>query len=643
MQPDALLSEVERQQKYLALLPEHYAFPLFNARQAVESQRRSGYKDTAAAAREIVDNAIEAGASNIDVIFDAGRGGSGRRYVSAVAFIDNGSGMVPEMARYALSWGGGSHFDDPSFIGRFGFGLPNASINQTRRVEVYTRTAANERFTMVYLDINDLDPFGMQSVAEAREAELPGFVQRHLKKSDTSLDHGTVVVWCAPDRLTYRSPAHLKEHLLDDFGVTYRYLLHRDGHNVTDRFAAICVEGVMVEAADPLFLMPGTRLYLPPEEGGANLVEDLTIPVKYAADAGTGEFRLTRLTDQGEIDEIGDGPVISTIQVRIGRLPVGFAVGRKSRSGPTTDANRRFDIRKSHRGMSFVRAGRELQTVDVFPRSVQDVASGLGDWPLLQAYAYHWGVEVRFGPELDDVFGITNDKQGVRPIEDFWRVLAQEKVDDLVRREQAWQTKSREKKENEAVTPEDAGVPTDAEHAAEAADVALGKRPKVPERHLPAAREAAQREAEQRAGQSGAPVDEARRALDQETKRRRNRLVFVDQEHGPFYEPSWNGAQIQVNVNRRHPFYEVFYADLLKSATGKRPRAALDLLLIALARTELTVEDPDMELWFSAQRKHTWSPFLDTALRDLARRMSSGEEPDDAVDVLGGEDERPSR
>ena len=64
---DALLSELERQEKYLAQLPENYEFPLFNARQAVESQRRRGY-DTAAASREIVDNATEAGASRVDVV-----------------------------------------------------------------------------------------------------------------------------------------------------------------------------------------------------------------------------------------------------------------------------------------------------------------------------------------------------------------------------------------------------------------------------------------------------------------------------------------------------------------------------------------------------------------------------------------------
>ena len=51
--------------------------------------------------------------------------------------------MVPTMARYALSWGGGTHFNDPTGIGRFGFGLPNSSINQTRRVEAYAPALSN--------------------------------------------------------------------------------------------------------------------------------------------------------------------------------------------------------------------------------------------------------------------------------------------------------------------------------------------------------------------------------------------------------------------------------------------------------------------------------------------------------------------
>lgn len=134
---DRLLTEVQRQEKYLAELPADFSFPLFNSARAVESQRQSGYRTTASAAREIVDNAIEAGAKRVHVIFDYPEERKTRQRrdaVSAVAFIDDGSGMVAKMARYALSWGGGTHFDDPDFIGRFGFGLPNASINQTRRV-----------------------------------------------------------------------------------------------------------------------------------------------------------------------------------------------------------------------------------------------------------------------------------------------------------------------------------------------------------------------------------------------------------------------------------------------------------------------------------------------------------------------------
>src|SRR5690349_3104705 len=108
MTSDRLLSEIERQQKYLDRLPEDFPFPLFNARQALESQRASAYASTAAASREIVDNALEAGASEVHVVFEEGRSGK-RPIVTSIAVIDNGAGMLPKMARYALSWGGGTH------------------------------------------------------------------------------------------------------------------------------------------------------------------------------------------------------------------------------------------------------------------------------------------------------------------------------------------------------------------------------------------------------------------------------------------------------------------------------------------------------------------------------------------------------
>ena len=61
MANDQLLSEIERQRKYLGELPENFEFPLFNVRHAVESQRASGYRHTAAAAREMTDSAVRGG------------------------------------------------------------------------------------------------------------------------------------------------------------------------------------------------------------------------------------------------------------------------------------------------------------------------------------------------------------------------------------------------------------------------------------------------------------------------------------------------------------------------------------------------------------------------------------------------------
>lgn len=61
-----------------------------------------------------------------------------------------------------------------------------------------------------------------------------------------------------------------------------------------------------------------------------------------------------------------DAEVARAIEVRIVRFTPGFSVHKKGKA--ESDANRRFEIRKGRRGMSFVRHNREIETVDVFPR-----------------------------------------------------------------------------------------------------------------------------------------------------------------------------------------------------------------------------------------------------------------------------------
>lgn len=620
---DRLLTEVQRQQKYLAKLPEDFSFPLFNAAQALESQRRSGYRNTAAAAREIIDNAIEAKATRIDICFERPKQLKQHQRadsIHAMAFIDNGSGMLPTMARYALSWGAGTHFDDPAFIGKFGFGLPNASINQTKLVEVYTKTAETEIITKAVLDARKVKEHGLTAIEPPVETRLPDFVQAYLDKNGLPFEHGTVVVWVEPDRISYRKPALMKEHLVDDFGVTYRYLLEK---------VAINVDGMQVQAVDPLFLEPHARYYLAPEKKGAIMSADWNIPVKYARDPDTGALVLSKIDGEAEIDaDDGTFEAIGAIYVRVARFPYGFAEAVKGQKG-TTDANRRFEIRKNRRGMSFVRAGREIETVDVFPKTAKEHSKGMGDWPLLQSYAYHWGVEVRFDPVLDEVFGITNDKQTVRPIEDLWRLLAAEKIDAQLGREQTYQRKTRAEhaEKEKAAKAERATNATMAETAAAAADTMAGKKPRVADRDKPKAREEFDAEVNRRSKVDDVSKEAARQAVIDEAKRRPYIIDFYDEPRGPFYKPEWlNGQQIVVMINRQHSFFQTLYAPLLQLSSGGDAKQALDVLLITLARAELDVDDGDPRDWYITQRERVWSSFLDDAYRSLQQKLAPADE-----------------
>jgi hypothetical protein len=622
---DRLLTEVERQEKYLAKLPEDFSFPLFNAAQALESQRRSGYRNTAAAAREIVDNAIEAKATRIDVCFERPKALKLHQRADSIysmAFIDNGSGMLPKMARYALSWGSGTHFDDPAFIGKFGFGLPNASINQTKLVEVYTKTADASTISRAVLDVRLIKAHGLQSIDAPEEGvALPEFVQAYLDKQGLAFEHGTVVVWAEPDRLTYRTPALMKEHLLDDFGVTYRYLLQ----NVD-----LYVDKTKVLPVDPLFLTPAARYFLPQDKGGSEMSADYNMPVRYTLDAETGSFALSKVEDLSELDR--DDPNLlaaGAIYVRVARFPYGFAEDPRKVANASSEAQRRFEVRKTRRGMSFVRAGREIETVDVFPKSVKDQAKGLGNWPLLQSYAYHWGVEVRFDPDLDEVFGITNDKQTVRPIEDLWKLFASEEIDKQLSREQMHQRKIRkdERDRQKQALAEKSEEVTPAESAAAAADSMTGQKPRIPERSAAKARKDFNTAAAEHAKVNQTSIDAARKALDEAAKRRPYVVDFYDEPRGPFYKPERsNGSQIVVRINRAHSFFQTLYSPLLSLTGGAQAKQALDVLLIALARSELVVENEETAAWYLTQRERAWSEFLADAYRSLQQKMAPVDE-----------------
>ncbi len=641
------LNELERQEYYLSRLPAGYKFPLFNGRQAVLSQRASNYRTTARAAREIVDNGIEAGAKNVRIIFDQpsenNRGKHERKNtVRAIAFIDDGPGMSPAMVRYAVTWGGGTHSEDPTFIGKFGFGLPNASINQTTFLEVFSRTSANSSWHRVDLNIDNVDEFGEVNVPPGEDTVLPEFVTAYLDRNGIKLGSGTVVVWHRPDRLTYSQASNLKEHLLDDFGVTYRYMLPRyeaDPETKRQKMIApgrinLYVEDKPVEAIDPLFLMPGTRYYLPPdkedpEKGGAwetfghGNNDGRIFAVKYFIDPETRGKKLAWLRTDEELDAAKQDPIVKAIgyiHIRVSRMPVGFVDGtigaKKAKSTPYL----RFDVRQSRRGVSFVRADREIETLDAFPRTAHDKASGLGEWPHISTYAYHYAMEVRFDPELDEAFGVAHDKQTVRPCDDFWRIMTSEgiELDKAVRVEEKYQTDQRDRtlrKEKEpAIT--DPAKTAPAANAAEAASRSLGEPKKVVSHRAAEAKRLFDEATKKRAEHNKESIDVARKAIEDEANRKRFAIEFFESEGGVFYKPSLgNGAQRVAMINKSHPFYRVFYTAVAEIG-NPIARQTVDLLLLTLANGELTATEEVAEM-YEVQRESKWSQFLKVGLKKL--------------------------
>ena len=109
--------------------------------------RDSGYKGTASAISELVDNAIQARATEISISIRAESDERDGEIV--VSVLDNGCGMDPFTLRQALRFVGSSRFGDRKGLGRYGMGLPNASLSHGLRLHMATRMEVGNKHIFV--------------------------------------------------------------------------------------------------------------------------------------------------------------------------------------------------------------------------------------------------------------------------------------------------------------------------------------------------------------------------------------------------------------------------------------------------------------------------------------------------------------
>lgn len=336
----------------------------------IQATRDSGYKGTASAISELVDNSIQAAATRIEISVTATTSDEEEKTIE-VSVLDNGCGMDPLTLRQALRFGGTTRFGDRGGLGRYGMGLPNASLSQARRVTVYTwrssgshraggngRTRAHEtpeRVYTSYLDVDEIVRCEMEEVPRPKYVNDPP-----LARIGPS---GTLVLWTQCDRLDNRRVSTIARKLGAELGRRFRHFLWK-GLRIT-------INGDAITPFDPLYLHPAA------EVSGAQLFGE---QMRY-------EVRIS------PADSVRTG----WVSVRFSELPV------HEWHSLSNEEKRRIGISKGA-GVSIVRAGREVDYGWFLMGSKH--RENYDDW---------WRCEIQFDPVLDEAFGITHTKQQARP------------------------------------------------------------------------------------------------------------------------------------------------------------------------------------------------------------------------------------
>lgn len=343
---------------------------------AITAMRDSGYRNTAYALAELIDNSVQAKASLVEVFCLEVReivATRERKRIKKIAVLDSGDGMDADTLRMALQFGNGTKLKDRSGIGRFGMGLPNASISQCKLIQIWTWQNGPDNALYSYLDVNKMEDGDLREVPAPIHSPVPA---EWRERSCGINNSGTLVVWdeLEEQRLTWKTARATFENTEILAGRMYRKFISKgnlrlrlaafeNGNKTYDKDALV---------NDPLYLMAPSSTPAP--------YNTVTMFQKW----GEQDYEY-------EIDWQGSKHVI-TVRASWAKLDTVPQDG--------TDRGRTLYGKHAAKniGVSIVRADRELDLDDSWAIGYDPVER----W---------WGVEVDFPAALDEIFGVTNNKQ----------------------------------------------------------------------------------------------------------------------------------------------------------------------------------------------------------------------------------------
>jgi Histidine kinase-, DNA gyrase B-, and HSP90-like ATPase len=165
-----------------------------SARRLMASLRDIGY-DLSAAVADLVDNSVDAGATEIDItLHDAGE-------ESWLRVADNGIGMQRAELDEAMRYGSERSYGRTD-LGHFGLGLKTASLSQARCLTVASRKGERGRISVRRWDIDRIAAEDEWLLESPPRPEWPSHLFEPLADAP-----GTVVLWQRLDRLlAFRRP-----------------------------------------------------------------------------------------------------------------------------------------------------------------------------------------------------------------------------------------------------------------------------------------------------------------------------------------------------------------------------------------------------------------------------------------------------
>ena len=367
------------------VVTEQLDFSIVSPILTVKAMRDSGYKDTDHALAELIDNSIEARANFIEVIAVETPPDPNIRYarpqISEIAVIDNGEGMDLTTLRRALRFGDGTRLEgERRGIGRFGIGLPNASISQCRRVDIWTWQNGPDNALYCYLSLDDVEEGASQIPEPVREPVPDKWRLLSQSKIETT---GTLVRWSDLDRVRWRGGKKTLEKTEELCGRIYRKF-------ITDIDHPIHIELTLIDASqhtttrtclpnDPLYLTDNSSTPPPfDSQPMFRIYNERTWNVNINGRSGAIKAKCA----MARPDAINEKK--SQIQ-----WPRSYTKAGLSPWGKHADRNK---------GVSIVRARRELTISQAWVNSYEPEER----W---------WTVEVEFDPILDEIFGVVNNKQ----------------------------------------------------------------------------------------------------------------------------------------------------------------------------------------------------------------------------------------